>query len=610
MAAHVQTPERMEVQKILRDLFGFDAFRDNQEEIVRAIMARQDCFVVMPTGGGKSLCYQLPARMMDGTCMVVSPLISLMKDQVDAAVAIGLRAAYLNSSLSARSMHEVEQQLVDGQLDLIYVSPERFAMPEFLELLGRTTLAFVAIDEAHCISEWGHDFRPDYLRLGELVERFPEVPVTAFTATATDQVQRDIVARLGLRRPHMVRASFNRPNLFYKVVPKQQGSEQILRYVRERGDESGIVYRTTRKAVEQTASMLQRHGIKALPYHAGLDDVTRSRNQEAFNRDEVQVVVATVAFGMGIDKSNIRYVLHGDLPKNIESYYQETGRAGRDGAYAHCQLLFGYGDIPKLRAFIERMDEGVERTHALQCLNDMVGFATRYACRRKQVLSYFGESFAGDADKGQCCDICAGEVERVDATRDAQIVMSAIARTGERFGAGYIALVIVGDATERVRRFGHDTIKTFGVGHDEGKQYWRRAIDNLLAQELIVSCGGEYPTLRLGAGAREVLFDGRAVYALKEIRPSSRAHRQATLAVDGPYNEELFAVLRELRKRLAADQGVPPFVVFSDRSLQDMARRLPTREDAFLQVHGVGNAKLASYGEPFMHAIQAFLGLS
>jgi ATP-dependent DNA helicase RecQ len=529
-----------------------------------------------------------------------------MKDQVDAAVAIGLRAAFLNSSLSRQSMYEVERQLVSGALDLIYVSPERFAMPAFLELLGQSKLSFVAVDEAHCVSEWGHDFRPDYLNLGAIVKRFPEVPLAAFTATATDRVQRDIVSRLGLRQPHMVRASFNRPNLFYKVLPKQGASEQILRYIRSRQQQSGIVYRTTRKGVEQTAAMLVRHGIRALPYHAGLDAVTRASNQEAFNRDEVDVVVATIAFGMGIDKSNIRYVLHGDLPKNIEGYYQETGRAGRDGTPAHCLLLFGFGDIPKIRAFIDRTEDEVERAHALRCLNDMVGLATRYACRRKQLLNYFGESYEGDGDPQNCCDICAGEVERVEATRDAQIVMSAMVRTGERFGAGHVVAVIVGDDTERIRQFGHDALKTFGVGKEEGKRHWRGVIDNLLGQGLVARSGGDYPTLQLGEGARDVLFEGRQVFALKENRPKGGSRRKVSASSDGPYNEELFELLRDVRKRLASEKGVPPFVVFSDRSLHDMARHFPTTEDLFLQINGVGATKLATYGESFMEAVKAF----
>ncbi len=589
--------------RVLRDVFGFDSFLDDQEEIVRAILDRQDAFVVMPTGGGKSLCYQLPAHIMPGTCMVVSPLISLMKDQVDAAVATGLRAACLNSSLTSSRRSDVSRRLLAGELDLIYVSPERFAMPEFMDVLRRIELAFVAIDEAHCISEWGHDFRPDYLGLSAIVEEFPDVHVTAFTATATQRVQDDIVTRLGLRSPHIVRASFNRPNLFYKVVPKQQPGDQILRLVRAHVGEPGIVYRTTRDSVEKTAEMLAREGIKALPYHAGLDDVTRADNQDAFNRDEVDVIVATIAFGMGIDKSNVRYVLHGDLPKNVEGYYQETGRAGRDGEPAHCVLLFGYGDIPKIRFFIDKTEDETERRHALRCLNHMITYATVYACRRASLLSYFGETVAPDSQE-VCCDVCAGEVEKVDATRDAQIVMSAMARTGERFGIAHVVDVVTGADTERMRRLGHDRIKTYGVGSDQPKSHWRLIIDNLLAQELIQQTAGDYPVLRLQPRSRDVLYDGQEFFVLKTRKLKAKRPRAAV--PEGPYDEALFEQLRGVRKRLASEQGVPPYIVFSDRTLHDMARRFPITEQELLQVTGVGEAKLERYGQAFTEAIAAF----
>jgi len=655
--------------RVLRSVFGFHSFLPNQEEIVQAILSRQDAFVVMPTGGGKSLCYQLPAHVMDGTCMVISPLISLMKDQVDAAVATGLRASFLNSSLSASMKRQVEADLAAGELDLIYVSPERFAMPEFVATLKRVNLSFVAIDEAHCISEWGHDFRPDYLNLSTIVQEFPDVPVTAFTATATHKVQEDIVAKLGLRSPHVVRASFNRPNLFYKVVPKEKPGDQILRFVSAHAGEPGIIYRTTRKSVEQTAAMLTRNSIKALPYHAGLDDATRVKNQDAFNRDEVDVIVATIAFGMGIDKSNVRYVLHGDLPKNIESYYQETGRSGRDGEPAHCLLLFGYSDIPKIRFFFDEITDEAEKKHAIRCLNDMVHYATVHACRRKQLLNYFGETYPPDPvnpvhpveNPLPCCDICQGEVESMDATTDAQIVMSAIARTGQRFGINHIVSVVTGDASDRIRQLGHDRIKTFGAGKDQDKRHWRLMIDNLLAQGLVEQTSGGYPVLKLQPESREVLFGGREVHILKSRpkaarRPMRRAGKEtgglARLNGRSPlggYNEELFDQLRDLRKELASEQGVPPYVIFTDRTLHEMARRKPfgqaggqarffsTRLGAptptavgalggparllaeqsgacggpatveeLLEVTGVGQAKLERYGQRFFDVIRAF----
>jgi ATP-dependent DNA helicase RecQ len=646
-----------QTQVVLNDVFGFHSFRRNQEEIVQAILAKQDAFVVMPTGGGKSLCYQLPAHVMDGTCIVISPLISLMKDQVDAAIATGLRASFLNSSLSAGMKREVESQLAAGELDLIYVSPERFAMPEFIATLKRVELSFVAIDEAHCISEWGHDFRPDYLNLSSIVQEFPDVPVAAFTATATHKVQDDIVSKLGLRSPHMVRASFNRPNLFYKVIPKQKPSDQILRFVRDHAGEPGIIYRTTRKSVEQTATMLTKHGIKALPYHAGLADATRVKNQDAFNKDEVDVIVATIAFGMGIDKSNVRYVLHGDLPKNMESYYQETGRSGRDGEPAHCLFLFGYGDIPKIRFFFNEITDETEKKHAIKCLNDMVHYASVHACRRKQLLNYFGEEWppaqrseigsqrsaaSGSPDRrnpektgsllessrsptselrspisgSPCCDICQGEVESIDGTRDAQIVMSAIARTGERFGINHVIAVVTGDDTDRIRQLGHDQIKTFGVGKDQDKRHWRLMIDNLLAQSLIIQREGDYPILQLQPESREVLFGDRKVHILKSKKlPPKTRRRRAEMGGPvrhngrsplGGYNEDLFEALRDLRKKLASEQGVPPYIIFSDKTLHEMARCLPTTERELLHINGIGETKLERYGKAFMDAIATF----
>ena len=602
-----------QAESVLKSVFGFHSFHADQEDVIQAVLSKQDCFVVMPTGGGKSLCYQLPAHIMDGTCVVISPLISLMKDQVDAAIATGLRASFLNSSLSASMKRDVQTELANGELDLIYVSPERFAMPEFMATLKRVELSFVAIDEAHCISEWGHDFRPDYLNLSTIIQEFPEVPVTAFTATATHRVQDDIVTKLGLRSPHTVRASFNRPNLFYKVIPKHNPSNQILKFVRDHANEQGIIYRTTRRSVEQTAAMLLKQGIKALPYHAGLDDAMRARNQDAFNKDEIDVIVATVAFGMGIDKSNVRYVLHGDLPKNMESYYQETGRSGRDGEPALCLLLFGYGDIPKIRFFIDDIADSHERNHAIKCLNDMVHYATVHACRRKQLLNYFGEKFEQKETKetkDKCCDICAGEVESVDATIDAQIVMSAIARTGQRFGIGHIVSVVIGDESDRIQDLGHDQIKTFGAGKDKDRRHWRLIIDNLLAQGLVAQTPGDYPVLELQQAARDVLFEGREVHVLKTIRTKGKRPKRTGATDSEPYDEDLFEQLRELRRRLASEQGVPPYVVFSDKTLHEMARHFPTTDSELLQINGVGATKLERYGADFAHCIRDFQAIN
>ncbi len=393
-----------DLRPMLRRLFGFSSFRAYQEDIITAILDGRDAFVVMPTGGGKSLCYQLPAHLMNGTCLVISPLISLMKDQVDAAKATGLKADFLNCTASARERAAVLKRLKAGALRLLYVSPERFAMPDFLSVLETVPLSFIAIDEAHCISEWGHDFRPDYLNLCAIVKRFPRAPLAAFTATATLKVQTDIIQKLGLRRPHTVRASFNRSNLYYQVLNKSDVDGQILRYIRAHPGQQGIVYRTRRLDVEETAAILKHHGIRALPYHAGMEDGIRTRHQELFDRGAMDVIVATIAFGMGIDKPNIRYVLHGDLPKNIEGYYQETGRAGRDGDPAHCLLFFGYSDQSKIRYFIARMTDPRARDHALQCLQAMVRYGSSLRCRRRQLLAYFGETYP--AQTCGMCDVC------------------------------------------------------------------------------------------------------------------------------------------------------------------------------------------------------------
>jgi len=597
--------EPADLAAALHRVFGFHAFRPNQEEIVRAIVSGRDVFAVMPTGGGKSLCYQLPAHLMAGTCIVVSPLISLMKDQVDAATATGLRAEFFNSSLHAAQRSAVLGRLAGGELDLLYVAPERFAMDSFLSRLAAVRLCLFAVDEAHCISEWGHDFRPDYLSLSRLVERFDGVPVAAFTATATRRVQQDIIERLRLREPFVVRASFNRPNLFYQVLPKEGVHRQVLSFVRRRKGESGIVYRTTRDSVESTAAYLADRGVHALPYHAGLHAETRKRNQEAFNRDEAEVIVATIAFGMGIDKSNVRFVVHADLPKNIEGYYQETGRAGRDGEPAHCLLLFGRGDIAKLRYFIDRIEDDTERAAATVKLREMAQYASVNACRRRQLLGYFGEAY----DEANCgtCDVCAGQVEQVDATTEAQMVLSAIVRTGQRFGAGHVVDVVTGADTQKIRDYHHDRLKTYGVGKDRPKRFWRRVLDDLIAQQCLAVSGGQYPTLAVAPKGYEVLFGRESFHVLKRLeKPKPRRAAKVKPAVEGPldYDEALFEELRALRTRLARERGVPPYIVFSDRTLHEMAAFVPATEPELRGITGVGEKKLAQYGQAFLDVLR------
>ena len=585
----------------LQRLFGYSSFRANQEAIVQAILAGRDVFAVMPTGGGKSLCYQLPASLMDGTCLVVSPLISLMKDQVDAANAFGMKAGLLNSTLSSSEQHEVLARLQEGFYDLLYLSPERLALPGFLERMKRAPLSFVAVDEAHCISEWGHDFRPDYLALSSLRQALPGVPLTAFTATATKRVEEDIVRRLALNKPLMTRASFDRPNLFYQVQLREQVNSQIEAVVAAHPDEAGIVYRLSRADVEKTAAWLRDRGVRALPYHAGLDSQTRSRNQEAFNRDEVQVVVATVAFGMGIDKSNVRFVIHGDLPKNMESYYQETGRAGRDGEPALCLLLYGRGDYFRLRKFIDQLAGEEERQAGLDQLGRMMDFAEKPVCRRRAVLHYFEEEYA--PDNCGACDICKHGVESVDATTEAQMIMSAIYRTGQRFGTGHIVDIVYGAKTARIIALGHDQLKTYGVGRDRGKRFWRQLVEAMLGEGMLVSEGEPFPLLHITAQGEEVLF-GRAQYVTHRML---EANVSGAISAELSYDASLFAILRQLRREMAEREGVPPYVLFSDKSLHQMCSLFPQTPEALLVINGVGQMKLERYGKPFLEAITAYL---
>ena len=593
-------------------VFGFHSFRPNQQDIIQSILDGRDVFAVMPTGGGKSLCYQLPAHLLDGTGIIVSPLISLMKDQVDAAKANGLAAEFLNSSLDDIERDRVIRELSEGKLDLLYVAPERFPVAGFIDRLRKVKISLFAIDEAHCISEWGHDFRPDYLELSAIAGQFPNVPVAAFTATATERVQNDIIERLKLRNPHSVRASFDRPNLFYRVEHKHNLHKQLLGFLDEHPDEAGIVYRTSRKNVEKTADFLVGKGLRALPYHAGLDPDVRRQNQEAFNRDEIDIIVATIAFGMGIDKSNIRFVIHGDLPRNIESYYQETGRSGRDGEQAQCVLFFSSGDIFNIRYFIDQVDDKAERMIASRKLSDLVSFATANGCKRRQLLAYFGEEYADDNCDG--CDVCRGTVEQVDATTDAQIVMSAIARTGERFGVAYVVDVIAGADTERIRALNHDRLKTYGIGKERKKTYWRRIIDDLIVQGCVVRSKDEFRVLSIAPKGREVLFGSETFHVLKQREPDKKKRkrksraRQAEFVED--YDHELFEKLRALRTRIARKQGVPPYIVFSDRTLHEMAAVLPASLEQMREITGIGDKKLKQYGEEFLSEIRSYGGSS
>ncbi len=587
----------------LKKLFGFDTFRENQKEIIESILGGRDAFVVMPTGGGKSLCYQLPSHLLPGCCVVISPLISLMKDQVDGARENGLRAAFMNSSQTAAERRAVTDDLNAGNLNLLYAAPERLALNSFLEKLKKIRISLFAVDEAHCISEWGHEFRPDYLFLSSLREHFPTVPITAFTATATEEVQRDTVRKLRLRDPLQVRASFDRPNLDYRVLPKSRLDDQILSFLKEHPGESGIIYRTTRKDVEATAAFLTGHGIKALPYHAGLGDLERTRNQEAFNRDDIHVVVATIAFGMGIDKSNVRFILHGDLPKTIENYYQETGRAGRDGLPASCVLYFSRGDIVKLKFFINQIQDPEQHGIATGKLNAMVSFASVSRCRRRQLLAYFSERY--EPDNCEACDICSSPDEGVDATGDAGVLIKAVADSGQMFGAAHVVDILCGSNNKKIRQYNHDALTTYGSGKERGKDYWRQLIDELISRDLLIRARGQYPTLSVGPAAAGLALGSlkisiRPIAAAPAKRAPSPARRDAR-----DYDGDLFEELRALRKTIADRRNVPPFVVFHDRTLIEMATFSPTTEEQMQPLYGMGEVKMGKYGGEFLEVIRS-----
>lgn len=589
-------------RRVLGEVFGLHQFRGPQEQIIDTLLAGRDAFVLMPTGGGKSLCYQIPALLRSGVALVVSPLISLMKDQVDMLRANGVRAACYNSALGEAEARQVLASLHRGELDLLYVAPERLLTPGFQERLRELPLALVAVDEAHCVSQWGHDFRPEYAALGSLRPLFPQVPWIALTATADAQTREDILQRLGLQRARVFVAGFDRPNIRYLVTPKQRPQQQLQAFLAQRPQEAGIVYALSRRRVEEVASRLQQAGVAAAAYHAGLPDAERARVQEAFRQDEVRVVVATVAFGMGIDKSNVRFVVHYDLPKNIESYYQETGRAGRDGAPAEALLLFGYGDIAIARALIEQGGNAEQRRIDLHKLQAMVGFADTQSCRRRVLLGYFGERLEQDCGN---CDICLDPPVLVDATEAARKALSCVYRVGQRFGVGHVVDVLCGARTERILQLGHDRLSTHGLGAGQSREYWADLLRQLIHRGLLEQDLGSYGVLRLTPQARPLLR-GEETLQLPRLKPRlTRAKGGGKQGGRLPGGEEdLFQELRRLRKTLAERDGVPPFVVFNDATLLEMVATRPQSLPELHMVNGVGQAKLARYGEDFLQLLR------
>ncbi len=615
------------IHSLLKRWFGFTSFRPLQEEIIRDVLAGRDVFAVLPTGGGKSLCYQLPALARPGLTVVVSPLIALMKDQVDAMQAAGVAATFLNSSLEAEESRKRLRGLHQGEYQLLYLAPERLMLSGVQEDLKKWDVNLFAIDEAHCISEWGHDFRPEYRQLAKLREVFPKVATLAMTATATERVRGDIVRQLKLREPACYVASFNRPNLHYRVAGKQKAYAQVLEFVSGRAKESGIIYCQARKTTESIAEKLVADGVRAAPYHAGLTPKVRSKNQEDFLRDRIQVVCATIAFGMGINKSNVRFVVHYDLPKNIEGYYQETGRAGRDGLPSDCLLLFSPGDRVKYGQFIDEKPDPKEREIARAQLEQMVSYAEVPACRRAHLLNYFGEKYPGE--NCGACDNCQTPRETWDGTIAAQKFLSCVYRIRERsnFGVGllYVADVLGGADTEKIRKWYHQSLSTFGIGKEHSREEWAIIGRELVRLGLLRVNAELYNTAELTDAGWTVLRSRQKIEFARPVRvevprkgkrragarvetleeEASAPRRAKAGAGDIACDEELFEKLRALRRKLAEEKDVPPFIVFSDVSLREMARQLPKDLAEFEKISGVGEKKLREYGEVFLAEIGA-----
>jgi len=590
---------------ILRSVFGYPGFRGSQQEIIEHVSAGGDALVLMPTGGGKSLCYQIPAILRPGTGIVVSPLIALMQDQVAALTGVGVRAACLNSSLEAGEARETEQRLRRGELDLLYVAPERLMMERTLETLARMPLALFAIDEAHCVSRWGHDFRPEYLQLSVLHERFPDVPRIALTATADALTRREIAAQLALESARTFVASFDRPNIRYRIAQKHSPFAQLEAFLADHRGDSGIVYCLSRARVDEVAARLTERGWPALPYHAGMDASARQANQARFTREDGIVIVATVAFGMGIDKPDVRFVAHLDLPGSIESYYQETGRAGRDGLAADAWMAYGLGDVILRRQMVERSeaDDEFKRVERRK-LDALLGFCETAACRRQVLLNYFGEPHAGNCGN---CDNCVAPPETWDGTVAAQKALSCVYRTGQRFGVVYLIDVLTGKDDERIRRFGHDALSTFGIGRDIDRATWSTVFRQLIASGHLAVDTGEYGSLRLTEASRPVLRGEEPVRFRREPAQKPRRERQrGGAATPAGANDELLSALKALRLELARAQGVPAYVIFHDATLVGIARGMPRTRSELAEIPGMGERKLARFGDELLKIVERF----
>lgn len=591
------------LEQSLKHFFGYDSFRTGQREIVEAALEKRDMMIVMPTGGGKSLCFQLPALLKPGLTVVVSPLIALMQDQVEALQDNGIGATFLNSTLSAMETRSRETAILEGKIKLLYVAPERLLGERFLPFLdivaNKLGISAFAIDEAHCVSEWGHDFRPEYRQMQRVRDRYPDIPIMGLTATATERVRQDIIQQLTLRNPYIHVASFNRPNLYYEVRQKTKHSfAEVLQIIQKKGG-SGIIYCLSRKKVEEVAYKLQQSGIEALPYHAGMNNVDRTTNQTRFIRDDVQVMVATVAFGMGINKPDVRFVIHHDLPKNLEGYYQESGRAGRDNEPSHCTLFFGFGDVKTIEYIIDQKPDEQEQRIARQQLRRVINYAESSECRRTVQLNYFGDSFPGNCGN---CDNCCNKKPVEDWTLEAMKFLSCIARCQEKFGMNHIIDVLRGSKSQKILQYQHNQLSTYGIGKDRSADDWKRLSRSLINQGLLDERTDGFPILKLNEKSWEIMKRQRTVEIAIEA-PREVQGRVRSLAVEV---EGLFSILRSLRKQIADEQFVPPYVIFPDKSLRDMAEKRPQTLTEFEEVYGVGSNKRDKYGKVFLEAIRTF----
>ncbi len=596
-----------QAKEILQNTFGYSDFRHNQADIIGKVLNGGDAFVLMPTGGGKSLCYQIPAMVRDGVGVIVSPLIALMQDQVDALKQLGIKAAFLNSTMTGFEQQEVEEMLLKGELQMLYVAPERILSPQTLNLLKQCNIALFAIDEAHCVSQWGHDFRPEYQRLSALPDQFPNVPRIALTATADNRTRAEIIQQLRLDQAGVYVNSFDRPNITYTIAEGQNARDKLLKFIKSKHDgKAGIVYCLSRKKVESTAEWLSDKGLTALPYHAGLPVEVRANNQKRFLREEGVVIVATIAFGMGIDKPNVRFVAHLSLPKNIEAYYQETGRAGRDGDPADAWMSYGLQDVIFLRQMM-MSSNGSEEYKRLsnQKLDAMLGLCEMASCRRQAILAYFDEVMEEPCGN---CDNCLNPPETWDATEDAQKALSTVYRTGQRFGVAYLIKVLMGKSDDRIIQFGHDKVSTWGIGENLKNHEWNSLYRQLISQGYL-NTNSEYGGVELTEKSRALLRGEETLIARKYRKPEkvkSTSKGSKAKSELRAMDEELFEALRECRADLATEQGVPAFVIFADTSLIEMARKRPHTEETFRYINGVGDMKLERYGEKFMAVIREY----